>query len=117
MYMFSRRPAIVCGLLLAVGALVALGALTPGVTVGEETDVTPPSAEDPSAQPPASTADDDAAAGAQPPASLPDAGNGGYLGVNSTGVWIMIGLLVVVGTGLASTGVLAARHARNNREE
>lgn len=103
MNLSSGRMFVAVGVALMLAGLLAFSFAAPRTTLGQQTDV------------PASQPTDVGSGGegpAQPPASLPDTGTGGYLDDVSSAQLLMMSLLAALGITLAGAGAIALRATR-----
>jgi hypothetical protein len=120
----SGRLAIAAGVVLTLGGILAFSLLSPGMTLGEETDVgLPTDVDDGPADPPASVPDDTDDVGpdasgpdVEPPAALPDTGSGPAGDSTHWSLLLLTALLTVAGVAMTGAGMVAARQAQRSRQ-
>ncbi len=97
MILLRSRWVTALAVLVAVGGLLVFSISSPAIVTGQETDA-------------------DVGAGAEgpadPPASLPQTGTGGYIEPAGSDSQLLIVLLAAVGVTLAGAGVFAMRYTR-----
>ena len=106
MILLSSRLVAALAVLVAVGGLLVFSISSPAIVTGQETDSDVGAGAEGPADP-----------SADPPASLPQTGTGGYVGLADSNSQLVIVLLAAVGVTLAGGGVFAIRYARRESRE
>ncbi|MEX0787141.1 MAG: hypothetical protein WD939_10930 [Dehalococcoidia bacterium] len=109
MRFLSGRSFVAVGVALMLAGLLVFSFAAPHTTLGQQTDVPP------------ATQPDDVGSGAEgpaePPASLPDTGTGGYLDDVGSAQLLLMVLLGALGVTLTGAGAIALRARRPSRYE
>lgn len=107
----SGRLFVAVGVVLMLAGLLVFSFAAPSTTQGQQTDV--PTQEEPDG---GSDVGSGGEGPADPPASLPDTGSGGYLDSVGPHQVLLMSMLAALGVTLAGAGVIAARRGQSTSD-